>query len=726
MNPQQQKPMASDLSGGKKAEFYRARPDLLREGLVLLCRHFGRRITVANLGDGFPLRGGLLPRAYVGRALRRAGLRARVLDIGLDQLSQRLLPALLVLQDDSTLLLVGQEGDQVRVLLPEAEGGEQLMPLAQLAALYTGCAVLARPIYQEDGRAEAFARQPDEHWLLGPLKGCWPAFAEVSLASLVANILAVSTALFALQVYDRVVPNDAFETLFVLATGVIVAVLLEFGIKTLRTWLLDVAGKKLDLQLSSRLFDQVMQMRLDARPRSTGAFSSQIREFESIREFFTASTAATISDLPFILLFLALIAYIGGPVVWVPVAAIAFMLVPSLLMQRRLAQLARANLREGAVKHGLLLESIDNLETVKATRAEGRNLGIWEQLTAQLSEDSIRLRRLTALLQQGAGMAQQLCYIGVVIVGVFQISDGALTVGGLIACTMLASRTIAPVNQVAGVLVRWQQVKVAMEGLDALMNAPKERPTGRQFARKAELRGHYVLSGLQYRHGPEEAPVLDIASLEIPAGSRVMLLGANGAGKSSLLRLLAGLSDVTAGSLRLDDVSLSQIDPADRRQAIGYLPQDTALFHGTLRDNLLLDGECHTDDTLFEALDATGLGEAVRAHPLGLDMPITGNSSVSGGQRQAIGLARLLLQDPPIVLMDEPTSAFDQASEVRVIRYLKTWLRGRTVVIATHKRSMLALGERGLVLKHGKVSMDGPLQGLLQGNKAAEGSSTSV
>lgn len=727
MSQQQSETTAAGQGSGKRFQFHRSRPDPLREGLVLLCRQFGRRVTLANLGDGFPLAGGLLPLSHVSRALRRAGLRARLLEIDLERLGDRLLPALLLLKDGSTLLLMGRdEAGQARVLVPEAAGGEQRMPLAELAVLYTGTAVLARPRYQADGRAGAFAREQDEHWLLGPLKGSWPAFAEVSLASLIANILAVSTALFALQVYDRVVPNDAFETLFVLASGVIIAVLLEFAIKTLRTGLLDVAGKKLDLQLSSRLFDRIMQMRLDARPRSTGAFSSQIREFENIREFFTASTAATISDLPFILLFLALIAYIGGPVVWVPVVAILFMLIPGWLMQRKLARLARANLREGAVKHGLLLETIDNLETVKATRMEGRNLGIWEQLTAQLSEEGIRLRRLTALLQHGAGMAQQLCYICVVILGVFRISEGALTVGGLIACTMLASRAIAPVNQVAGLLARWQHVRVAMEGLDNLMEAPVERPAGRQFARKPVLRGHYCLNRLQYRYGADDAPVLDIESLEIRPGSRIMLLGANGAGKSSLLRLLAGLSDVTEGSLRLDDVNLSQIDPVDRRQAIGYLPQDTALFHGTLRDNLLLDGEFHSDDLLLEVLDASGLGEAVRGHPLGLDLPISGNGSVSGGQRQAIGLARLLLQDPPIVLMDEPTAAFDQTSEARVIRYLKTWLEGRTVVISTHKRSMLVLGERGVVLKAGRISMDGPLQGLLQGNRVATEASAGV
>jgi len=710
----------------RESRFQATNTDPLREGLELLCHQFGRQVTAAELGDGLPLDSGRLPLEYVPRALRRASINAKVAALDLDELTGRLLPALLVTEDHSTLLLVSWSDNQAQLLLPEAGGGEQQMSRAELLELYSGVVVLAKPEYREDGRAGEFARNRNEHWLRGPLKSCWPVYAEVGVTSLVANMLAVSTALFALQVYDRVVPNDAFETLFVLATGVVIAVVLEFILRTLRAYLLDSTGKKLDLQLSSRLFDQAMQIRLRAKPGSTGAFSAQVREFESVREFFTSSTAATISDLPFILMFIVLIAYIGGPVAWVPVVAIILMLLPGFLLQGKLGQLSRASLREGAVKNGILLESIDNLETVKATRAEGRNLRLWEQLSAQLAEDGMRMRRLSSLLGYGASMVQQLCYIAVVVVGVFQISQGELTVGGLIACTILASRTIAPVSQMAGILVRWQHVKVALEGLDELMQAPVERPAGRSFARKTRLQGHYQLENLKFQYGNEGPAVLDIPKLEILPGSRVILLGGNGAGKSSLLRLLAGFDDPVAGTLLLDNVSLSQIEPADRRHAIGYLPQDIALFYGTLRDNLLLDGERHDDEELFGALDAAGLGPAVRAHPLGLDMPVSGNGSVSGGQRQAIGLARLFLQDPRVVLMDEPTAALDQTSELQVIRFLEGWLSERTLVMSTHKRTLLSLGERGVVLQGGRITMDGPLDKLVSGNRVQTKGSDNV
>lgn len=700
--------------------------DGVREGLVLLCREFGRQVTVAELGDGLPLQAGRLSLDYVPRALRRVGINSRVVKLELNALQTPLLPALLLLNNGASLLLQGWEQEKARVAVPESDGGSELLTLDSLAQLYSGTAIVAKPRYRADGRAGNYAADQDEHWLKSALKRCWPAYAEVGVAALTANLLAISTALFALQVYDRVVPNSAFSTLWVLASGVIIAVILEFVIRSIRAYLLDTTGKKLDMQLSSLLFAQVMQVRLSAKPGSTGAFTSQVKEFETVRDFITSSTAATMSDMPFVLLFLVIIGFIGGPIVIVPMLAMILMILPSLLLQGHLARLSRASLREGAVKHGLLLETIENLETVKATRAEGRNQKLWEQLTGQLAEDGVKIGRVAALLGYGAAMLQQLCYVGVVVFGVYLISEGELTVGGLIACTMLASRTVAPVNQVTALLVRWQHVKVALEGLDSLMSAPVERPANRVFVRKSQIQGHYRLSGVQFRYDQDSPVALDVPNLEIRPGERVILLGSNGAGKSSLLRLLAGLTDPAAGSVMLDDVNLAHIDPADRRDSIGYLPQDIALFYGTLRDNLLLDGEAHSDGELFEALDAVGLGAAVRAHSLGLDMPISGNHSVSGGQRQAIGLARLLLQDPRVVLMDEPTAAFDQNSELQVIKFLSHWLVGRTLVVSTHKRTLLALGQRGIVLQNGRVVKSGSLNDVVRGQTVQVGEGANV
>ncbi|MEC4563344.1 type I secretion system permease/ATPase [Pseudomonas inefficax] len=690
--------------------------DPLRQGLLLLCRQLGRPLGDAELVDGLALEHGHLPLRLVVRALRRADITAKVAELPLRQMDAYLLPVLLLLDDGRSLLLVGIEGEQYEVLVPQSEGGRECMALPALEALYSGTAVFAKCRYRPDGRVGDYASGLPEHWFFGPLKRLWRSYAEVTAAALVANVLAVASALFAMQVYDRVVPNAAFDTLWILASGVALAIIVDGVLRILRGHLLNVLGKRLDLQLSSLLFARVLSTRIAAKPASMGAFSTQVREFESVREFFTSSSAALISDLPFVAIFLSIIAVIGGHVVWVPLVACVLMLLPGLLTQRLLGHLSRQNLREGAMKNSVLLEAFEHLETVKATRAEGRCRQQWETLTGELAGTAMKTHALASTLSYSASIVQQLCYVGVVVFGVYRISDGAMTVGALVACSILASRAIAPLSQAAAILGRWQHTKVALEGLDQLMSAEQERPAGKRFVHRDRLHGHYRLEALRLAHG-DSPPVVDVQALSIQAGERVALLGGNGAGKSTLLRLLSGLLDAQSGRLLLDDIALSQLDPADRQRGIGYLPQDVALFHGSLRENLNLANAALGDEELLEALDGVGLGTFVRAHPLGLDMPILGNASLSGGQRQAVGLARVLLQDPPILLLDEPTAAFDQNSEKQVIDYLQKWLGRRTLILTTHKKSVLALVDRAVVLRNGQVIMDGPLNQVVLGNQ---------
>jgi len=694
------------------------RGDPLLEGLSLLCGELGRPASSAQLGDGLPLTEGRLPVDQIRKAMRRAGLSARAVSMTVDEAPPGLFPAMLLMRDGETRVLTGRDGDQAVILTPETGGGHERVSLDRLRQDHAGLIVFARPVYQGDERAGAYGRETPRHWLKSAVGEHWPAFVEVAVSAAFANFLAIATSLFAMQVYDRVVPTSNFNTLWVLASGVALAVGFELMMRLLRAHLLDVTGKKLDLKLSSRLFEQVMAIRLSAKPGSTGAFSSQVREFESIREFFTASTVAAISDAPFILIFIGVIALLGGPVALAPLAAVLLMLIPAWMLQKKLGELSRANLREGAVKQGLLLETVENLEAVKATRSEGRNLRMWELLSAQLADSGARTRSISTTLSYSAAAAQQLAYIGAVVIGVYQIAGGHMTVGALVACSLLVSRAVSPTAQFTGILARWQHIRIALEGLDQLMSAPVERPADRQFTHKPDIRGAFDIQGLEVRPAPDAAPILVVPRLTISAGERVALIGGNGAGKSTLLRMLSGIGDPTGGRILLDDVSLSQIEPADRRKAVGYLPQDSALFHGTLKDNLTLDGARHADAELLEALDAVGLGGFVRAHPRGLDLPIVGPQSVSGGQRQAIAVARLVLQDPRIVLMDEPTSAYDQANERRVVDFLAKWCAGRTVVVATHRRAVLSLAQRVLALSGGRLVGDGPNEAVAAGGEA--------
>jgi len=740
-----------------------SQPDPLLESVRQLLRLQGHGIDLERLRHGMPLTKGELAPQDLEQALSRQGIAARLSQAPLNEIPESLMPCVVLLEDGSSRVLLSHEashqwsaesstgsssesssesgsdtsdtqaGDDTRAtpsgpgykLLDPLSGGAYWLPQDALAAAYAGIALFAHGEISLE-RAEGYSQTQKGHWLTSRLKSHWRVFAEVALSSSLAALLAVATALFAMQVYDRVVPTGAVDTLWALGIGVMLAIGLEALLRALRAQLIENSGKKIDLELNDHIFRHAVQMRLAAKPRSTGAMASQIRDFDAIREFFTASTLGACGDLPFALLFLGLIALLGGPVVWVPVAAIVLMLIPVLLAQPWLSRLSREGMRESAVKNGVLLETLDNLENLKACRAEGHASRQWQRLTSEQTHRGVTFRHAVAWLTSwGTGM-QQLAYVGVIIAGVYLIMAGELSVGALIACSILSSRAIGPTLQISALLSRWQHVKVAKEGLDALMETDIERPSDRRFARLAQARGHYQAENLHWRYDEEAPEALALDRLSIAPGEHLALLGGNGAGKSTLLRLLAGYFTPTSGELTLDNLALSQIDPADRQRAIGYLPQDISLFSGTLRDNLCIDGRDVSDMRLLEVIEMTGLGDFVRRHPLGLDMMLHDRHSLSGGQRQSLGLARLVLQDPVVVLLDEPTASLDQATEQHVIKTLGTWLAGRTLVLATHRKSLLGWVERALVLRHGKRVMDGPLDQIMARQSTGKTPTTSA
>ncbi|ATG46185.1 type I secretion system permease/ATPase [Celeribacter ethanolicus] len=692
--------------------------DPLVLGLIELCRVQGVSTSLAQLTDGLPAKAGeRMSPDLAPSALRRANMSCRISHESLSAFPTHSLPVLLFLKEGHIVVLEALSDTEAKVILPEAGGGRAIWDRATLEERFDGRILISKPLDIVSNRLDQ-KKKDGRHWIFGPVMENWWVYRDVMLASLAANILAIATALFSMQVYDRVVPNNAFDTLWILASGVGIAIVLEVALRIVRASLVDVSGRDLDLRLSAQLFNKVANMRLAHQPGSSGVFANQVRDFATVREFFTSSTVTAICDLPFVLIFVGIIAFIGGPIALVVLAGVILTVLPGIFLQKRLAAASRENTREGAALNGLLLETISNLETVKAARAEGRLQRAHAQLTATMATTAVRTREITSLMTNMVSAVQKVAYAGVIITGVYLISAGELTVGSLIACTLLSSRTMSPMGQVSGLLARWQHVRAAMEGLDKIMSLPVERPSDRHFVRAPNLSGAFALEEVTYRHDPSAPPVISIPALEIKAGEHVALLGGNGAGKSTLLRLLSGLTDPATGSVLLDNLAMSQIDPIDRRRQIGYLPQSVALFQGTLRDNLLLDHGTHSDDELLEALDAVGLGEFVRRHVRGLDLQLTGNSNVSGGQRQSIGLARILLQDPKIVLLDEPTSAFDHVTEAKVIAHLKEWLQGRTTIISTHKRELLSLTERAIVLKEGRVARDGDLLKILNAARA--------
>ncbi|WP_261385192.1 ATP-binding cassette domain-containing protein [Vannielia litorea] len=616
-------------------------------------------------------------------------------------------PAIAQMKRGQLVLVLSQQGEELTVYDETGADNRVVVPLTEFAPHYAGRVLKAEVTLAEVAAAhETGAKKP--HWFWGEFPRFRRYIAEIAIGSLVANLLAVSVALFSLQVYDRVIPHQSMATLWVLALGAGLAILLEGLLKVARSRLMDGGGRTIELSVQRLLMSRVVGMRSDKRAQSPSELFATMREFGSVREFFTAGTIGTLTDLPFIGLFLLLVAAIAGPVVWVLIIGGALMVLPGWFMQRRMMQLTQetqgANVKAGRVLH----EAVYELDTIKAQRGEERLMRAWDELNALSSLKSSEQRRLAAALTFWSQGVQQATYVAAVVMGTFLVFAGEFTVGTIIAVGILTSRTLAPLSQLAATLSRWSNVRHALAGLDGVAEAPQDVAEGRKYLRREHLKGSYTLLGTRFAYDEDAAPVLDISALQVRAGETLAVLGSNGSGKSTLMKLLTGLYAPTEGRVMLDGTDIGQIAPADLRRGIGYLAQDVRLVAGTLRDNLNMHLLERDDDRLLAALDFAGLGQFVRSHPKGLDLDIRdGGEGLSVGQRQGVGWARLWLQDPGVLLLDEPTAAFDQALEAQLVARLGAWLQGRTAVIATHRLPILSLSSRIVVLGQGRIAVDG-------------------
>ncbi|MFZ7091616.1 ATP-binding cassette domain-containing protein [Primorskyibacter sp. 2E233] len=617
-------------------------------------------------------------------------------------------PALALMSNGQAVLILSQEDWGLSIYDVAAPDRRSEVALAEFEPYFSGQVIHAEAPVKTLSETHA-SHAVQSHWFWGQFARFKRHFLEVALGSFVANLLAVSVALFSLQVYDRVIPHQSEATLWVLAAGAVLALLLEAFLKVARSQLLDGAGRQIEMSIQKSLMDRLLGMRSDTPGRSPSQLFSSMREFGSVREFFTASTVGALADIPFIFVFLFLVWSIAGSVVWVLVAGGILMVVPGFFLQKRMIRLTREMQGASSKQSRLLQETVVELDTIKTQRGEDRFRRMWEELTAVQALKSSEQRRLASILTFWSQGIQQGTYVAAVITGTYLVFAGEFTVGSIIATGILTSRTLAPLTQLSGILARWGNVKSALDGLDGLAHAAQDRAPERTHLRREKLNGHFELRDAAYHYDPEGAPVLDLKQLAIQPGQTLAILGTNGSGKSTFLKLLTGLYAPTQGKVLIDGTEMSQIDPRDLRRCIGYLGQDVRLFHGTLRDNLNLSMLERNDDRLFEALDFAGLGQFVKAHPKGLDLDIRdGGEGLSVGQRQSIGWARLWLQDPDVCLLDEPTAALDQTLEKTLISRLESWLDGRTTVIATHRVPILSLASRMLILSGGRMAIDGP------------------
>ena len=715
-------------------------PDPLLDCLIETCRLHGVSASRASLSAALPLDGAPLGLELAERAAARAGMATKVQRVALDAIDTATLPVILILKGNRACVLTASSTrrGEVRVLLPETGQGTVTVRMADMTARYTGVALFVRPHFRFDARTSSHADADEgrqgsnsagagaddhasaghplsRHWFWGVVLEQRGVYRDVLLAALLINLFALAMPMFSMNVYDRVVPNHAVETLWALAIGVCMVLAADLGLRLLRSRFVDEASARIDVQLSAQLMERVLGMRLEHRPSSVGSFAQNLRGFEQVRDFIASSTVTTLIDLPFALLFLLVMVWISPwlalPVVVAGVAILGL----GWMLQARLQELAQTTHRASATRNATLVESLHGIETIKSQGAEASVQAKWERTNAFLSTTNIRMRSLSTLATSSTSVITQAVTVAIIVIGVYLINERLLTMGALIACSTLAARALAPAGQVVGLLMQYQGVRTSLHSLNQVMAQPQERPAGRSFLQRPQMTGEIELRGVSFSYPGRDDKVLDNLNIRIKAGERVALIGRVGSGKSTIQRLMMGLYQPTDGAVLLDGTDLRQLDPADVRRNQAYVSQDLTLFFGTLRENIAFGLPFADDNAVREAAEVACMSEFVSRHPRGFDMPVgERGDSLSGGQRQCVGLARAVLHNSPILLLDEPTSAMDFSTEAQVTQRIGAFAAHKTVVLVTHRTSMLAMVNRVIVIDGGKVVADGPRDRIME------------
>ncbi|MDA7088789.1 type I secretion system permease/ATPase [Pseudomonas sp. SA3-5] len=714
--------MAVDLSQAPTRSDPRDRyDDPLLDSLLSLCSLHQKPVSRAMLTAGLPLPEQRLSVELLPRAAARAGLQGRWLRRDLRKIPTLAMPALLLLREGRSAVLLGwDEQGRARVMPSESEGGEVLVSAEMLAEDYSGQVFFAQPLHKFDfNRGELIPRATS--WFRDTLKRSRWLYIDAIAASFLISLIGLATPLFVMNVYDRVVPNQAEATLWVLAIGICGVYLFDLLLKTLRGLCLDLAGKKTDLIISATLFERVVGMAMKFRPARVGSFAQNIHEFQSLRDFLASLTLASVIDLPFTLLILAVIAMIGGHLVWIPVLAFPLVALIGWALQRPLAETMERTMALAAERQSSLIESLAGLDAVKVNNAESERQYLWEQTIGTLSRLELRARMLSSLAMNATMLLQQLAGVIVIVFGVYQIIDGHLSMGGLIACYMLSSRALGPLTQLSGLLTRYQQARVTLESVNHMMTLPQERQEEERPLKRQSLQGAIEFRQLDFHYPDQQQAALQNINLVVRPGEKIGIIGRSGSGKSSLAKLIVGLYQPDAGSLLVDGVDVRQLDVSDLRHNIGYVPQDIQLFSGTLRDNLMVGARYVEDELVLQASELAGVHEFVRLHPKGYELQVgERGQNLSGGQRQNVALARALLLDPQILLFDEPTSAMDNTGEERLKQRLAAVIGSKTLLLVTHRASMLSLVDRLIIVDRGQIIADGPKGSVMEALKKGQ------
>ncbi len=698
--------------------------DPLLDSVLEVARIHGRPSTRAALSAGLPLQNGRLTPSLVARAANRVGLNCRIVRRELGKIDPIQLPAILLLKDDESCVLVGwdEQRKQAQVLFPESGQTAYNLSREDITSRYLGIAIFLQPRVKFDSRTPEVAKLAKRHWFWGAILEQWRVYRDVLSAALLINVFALAIPLFSMNVYDRVVPNFAVDTLWVLAISVTMLLGLDMLLRLMRGHFVDLASSRIDIQLSSVLMERVLGLKMEAKPPSVGAFASTMRSFETVRDFIASATVSTLIDIPFALLFYIVIAWIAWPLVFIPIVGFLAVVIYIYALQQKMHELSETTYRAASLRNATLVESLTAMETIKALSAESHIQATWEKTAAFLSKKSNQLRMLSQSATNSVQTIQQIINVGVLVGGVYLIHDGSLSQGGLIACTMLTGRAMAPLGQLASLLIQYQGAKTALDSLNKLMEKPIERPPESTFVHRPEIRGGIEFRNVTFGY-PNCDPILKNVSFKINPGESVVFLGRVGSGKSTVQKLILGFYEPQEGAVLVDGIDLRQLDPADLRRNIGCVDQEAILFFGTLRENIAYGAPYADDSAIVAAAELAGLREFVNKHPRGFDMHIgERGASLSGGQRQCVAIARAFLMEPSILLLDEPTSSMDYTTEnefkLRLSRFAKRFSPGKTLIISTHRSSLIDLADRIVVIDEGRIVADGPRPEVLEALKA--------
>ena len=693
--------------------------------LAIFCKMSGRPYSKESLISGLPIEEGhsspvlfskFSSKSLFSRAAAKAGFKTRVLKTKIEDINPLVLPCIVLLNGKNpkdelrACILLGFDDEMAnaRVVLPEAEDVENSVTIEELKKYYFGFSILLKKELRFDDKQLTVGDVKENHWLWGTMKIVRDTYRDVIIASLLINIFVLATPLFTMNVYDRVIPNDAKDTLWILSIGVLIVYGIDVVLKFLRTYFLETAGKKTDIIASSLIFERVLDLKMSSMPSSVGSMANILKEFESIRSFITSSTISLLIDLPFIILFLITIYYIGGVLVVVPVVIIIFIVFYTLYAKEKLQNSIKQSYEASSMKNGVLIESLSSIETLKSLGATGYSQWKWEEATSQIADKSISSKTISASITTVTSFLLQLNTVAIIIVGTYLIGEKMISMGALIAVVIISSRAIAPMGQVASLLSTFHHTKVSYKALDDIMNMPVEHPQGKKFVARPEYRGNIEFKNVGFTYPNSDKSTLNNLNFRINEGEHIAIIGKIGSGKSTIHKLLLSLYVPNEGAILVDNIDTKQLDPTELRKNIAYVSQDVLLFNGTVKENIVYRLPHIDDEKIIEAATVSGVMDFINKHPKGFDMPVGERGAfLSGGQRQSIAIARAILQDYPIVLLDEPTSAMDSSTEAKFIKSIKEYLKDKTMILVTHKTSLLSLADRVIVMEDGQIVLDG-------------------